>query len=101
MPNYHAVNAGATPPPPTPKQAFKIATLNSFDYPSFVFVGITSAFSEWSDAHPALGDDMRGFGRYYWRGFVDKTSGNYMVIFALPTVLHETNATMPWARASS
>lgn len=89
MPNYRAVSAGAIPPPPTPRQAFKIATLNSFDYSSFVFVGITSAFAEWSDAHPKLGEGMPGFGRYYWRGFVDKADGNYMVIFAFPTVLHE------------
>ena len=26
---------------------------------------------------------------YYWRGYVDKTDGNYLVIFALPTILHE------------
>ena len=32
---------------------------------------------------------MAGFGRYYWRGFVDKTDGNYLVIFALPTLLHQ------------
>lgn len=55
MPNYRAVSAGAIPPPPTPKQAFKIATQNSFDYSSFAFVGITSALSEWSDAHPRTG----------------------------------------------
>jgi hypothetical protein len=89
MPNYRAVSAGATPPPPTAKQAFKIATLNSFDYSSFVFVGITSALAEWSDAHPKLGEGMPGFGQYYWRGLLDKTDGNYLVIFALPTVLHE------------
>lgn len=88
MPNYRAVSAGATPPP-TPKQAFKIATLNSFDYSSFVFVGITSALAEGTDAHPKLGDGMPGFGRYYWRGFLDKTDGNYLVIFALPSLLHQ------------
>jgi len=89
MPNYRAVSAGAIPPPPTPKQAFIIATKNSFDYSSFIFVGITSAFAEWSDAHAQLGDGMAGYGRYYWRGFVDKTDGNYLVIFALPTLLHQ------------
>ena len=41
MPNYRAVSAGAIPPPPTPKQAFKIATQNSFDYSSFVRILIT------------------------------------------------------------
>jgi hypothetical protein len=37
------------------------------------FVGISSAMAEWSDAHPQLGEGMAGYGRYYWRGFVDKT----------------------------
>ena len=89
MPNYRAVSAGAIPPPPTAKEAFKIATKNSFDYSSFIFVGITSAMSEWTDAHPKLGEGFAGYGRYYWRGFLDKTDGNYLVIFALPTILHE------------
>lgn len=89
MPNFRAVSAGAIPPPPTPKQAFVIATKNSFDYSSFIFVGITSLLAEASNAHPQLGKGLPGYGRYYWRGFLDKTDGNYLVIFALPTVLHE------------
>ncbi len=89
MPNYRAVSAGAIPPPPTPKQAFKIATQNSFDYSSFMFVGVTSLLAEATNAHPALGKGIGGYGQYYWRGFVDKTDGNYLVIFALPTILHQ------------
>jgi len=89
MPNFRAVSAGAIPPPPTPKEAFFIATNNSLDYSSFIFVGITSLLAEGSGAHPQLGKGVPGFGRYYWRGFLDKTDGNYLVIFALPTVLHE------------
>lgn len=89
MPNYRAVSAGEIPPPPTPKQALKIATQNSFDYSSFVFVGITSLMAEGSNSHPKLGKGVPGYWGYYWRGFVDKTDGNYWVIFALPTVLHE------------
>ena len=89
MPNYRAVSAGAIPPPPTPKQSFKIATQNSFDYSSFVFVGLTSLIAKGEDAHPSLGKGVGGYWAYYWRGFVDKTDGNYWVIFALPTVLHE------------
>jgi len=89
MPNFRAVSAGAHPPPPTPKQAFVIATRNSFDYSSFIFVGITSAMAEWSNAHSQLGEGFAGYGRYYWRGYLDKTDGNYLVIFALPTVFHQ------------
>lgn len=89
MPNFRAVSAGEMPPPPTPRQSFMLATKNSFDYSSFVFVGLTSAIAEGSDAHPQLGKGMPGFGRYYWRGFVDKTDGNYLVIFVLPTIFHQ------------
>lgn len=90
MPNFRAVSAGALPPPPTSKQAFIIATKNSFDYSSFVFVGITSGLALWTEAHPSLGENgLPAFGEYYWRGLLDKTDGNYLVIWALPTVLHE------------
>jgi hypothetical protein len=54
------------------------------------FVGITSGLAELSEAHPSLGENgPSAYWAYYWRGFLDKTSGNYMVIFALPTVFHE------------
>jgi len=89
MPNFRAVSAGAIPPPPTPKQSFMLATRNSFDYSSFIFVGFTSALAEWTNAHKQLGQGMPGFGRYYWRGFLDKTDGNYWVIFILPTAFHQ------------
>ena len=89
MPNYRAVSAGSIPPPPTPKQAFVIATQNSFDYSSFIFTGLTSMIAEGQDSHPQLGKGVPGFWAYSWRGFVDKTDGNYLVIFALPSVLHE------------
>jgi hypothetical protein len=89
MPNYRAVSAGVIPPPPTAKEAFKIATENSFDYSALIFVGITSLLAEGTDAHPQLGKGIAGYGRYYWRGFVDKTDGNYLVIFALPTIFHQ------------
>ena len=89
MPNFRAVSAGAIPPPQTPKEAFIIATRNSFDYSSFIFVGITSFMAEGTSAHRQLGKGVAGFERYYWRGFVDKTDGNYLAIFALPTVFHQ------------
>jgi hypothetical protein len=89
MPNYRAVSAGVKPPPPTPKQAFTIATRQSFDYSSFVFVGLTSMIAEGDDSHPQLGKGVPGFWAYSWRGWVDKTDGNYWVVWILPTALHE------------
>ena len=89
MPNYRAVSAGQIPPPPTWRQAFKIASQNSFDYSSFVFVGFTSGIADLEGAHKQLGHGLPGYWGYYWRGFVDKTDGNYLVIFAMPTIFHQ------------
>lgn len=89
MPNYRAVSAGAIPPPPTPKEAFLIATQNSFDYSAFIFNGITSLEAWGTDAHPQLRSGIAGYGRYYWRGFLDRTDGNYLVLFAFPTLFRQ------------
>jgi hypothetical protein len=89
MPNYRAVSAGAIPPPPTLKQAFKIAAQNSFDYSAFLFTGFTSAIAYGEGTHKQLGDSPSSYWAYYWRGFVDKTDGNYLVIFALPTLFRQ------------
>ena len=89
MPNFRAVSAGTLPPPPTPKQSLWLATQNSFDYSAYLFTGFTTLEAQASDAHPELGKGIAGFGRYYWRGFLDRTDGNYWVIFVLPTILHQ------------
>jgi hypothetical protein len=89
MPNFRAVSADTVPPPPTPKQSLWIATRNSFDYSAFIFNGITSLEAIASDAHPELGKGLPGYGQYYWRGFIDRTDGNYFVIFVLPSILHQ------------
>jgi hypothetical protein len=89
MPNYRAVSAGAIPPPPTPKEAFKVATENSFDYSAFVFVGVTSLLAEGTNTHTQLGKGVGGYWGYYWRGYLDKTDGNYMVDFVFPSVFHQ------------
>ncbi len=89
MPNYRAVSAGAPRTEPTPKQSFIMATRNSFDYSSFLFTGITSVMAEGENAHPQLGKGAPGFWSYYWRGYVDKTDGNYLVLAVLPTIFHQ------------
>lgn len=66
-----------------------VATHNSFDYSAFIFVGVTSLLAKGTDAHPELGKGPGGLWAYTWRGYLDKTDGNYMVDFAFPTLLHQ------------
>ncbi len=87
--NSRTVSAGSTPPPAAAKENLIVATKDSFDYSAFVFVGITSLLAEATDTHPQLGKGVGGFGRYYWRGFLDRTDGNYWTIFLLPSIFHQ------------
>lgn len=89
MPNYRAVSAGVKPPPFSKHEAFMVATHNTFDYSAFVFVGITSLLAEGTDAHSQLGKGVPGYWAYYWRGWLDKTDGNYFVDFLMPIVMHQ------------
>jgi hypothetical protein len=89
MPNFRSVSGGAVPPPPTFKTNFKIATRQSFDYSSFIFLGITSMSAEGINSHPVLGKGVGGFWAYTWRGFLDKTDGTYLSAWLLPSILHE------------
>jgi hypothetical protein len=89
MPNFRTVAGGSKPHPPGWKYNFKIATHQSFDYSSFIFLGITSLSAEWINSHPVLGKGIGGFYAYTWRGFLDKTDGTYLGAWLLPSLLHE------------
>lgn len=89
MPNFRSVSNGATPPPPTFKNNFKIATHQAFDYSSFFFLGLTSLTAEGLNEHPVLGKGVGGFYAYTWRGFLDKTDGTYLSAWLLPSILRE------------
>jgi hypothetical protein len=89
MPNFRSVSNGAVPPPPTWKNNFKVATRQSFDYSSFIFLGITSLSAEGINSHPVLGKGIGGFWAYTWRGFIDKTDGTYLGAGLMPSLLRE------------
>jgi hypothetical protein len=89
MPNFRSVSTGAVAHPPGWKYNFTVATHQAFDYSSFIFLGITSLSAEGINSHPVLGKGVDGFYAYTWRGFLDKTDGNYLGGWFLPSLLHE------------
>jgi len=89
MPNFRSVSTGAVAHPPGWKYNFKVATHQAFDYSSFIFLGITSLSAEGINSHPVLGKGVGGAWAYTWRGFLDKTDGNYLGGWFLPSLLHE------------
>ena len=89
MPNFRAVSAGTIPPPPTPKQSFILATQNSFDYSSFIFVGITSALAEGTDAHPHSVKALTASAGITGAALSIRLTVIIWAIFILPTVFHQ------------
>jgi len=89
VPNFRAVNAGAKLPPQSIKEKFKTGAQDSFDYSSFIFVGIQSGISQATDAYPGFHQGAAGYARYYWHTFADQTDENLWVEGILPSVLHQ------------
>jgi hypothetical protein len=89
VPNFRAVNAGAKLPPQSVKEKFKTGALDSFDYSSFIFVGIQAGISQASDAYPTFRQGAAGYGRYYWHTFADQTDENLWVEGILPSVFRQ------------
>jgi hypothetical protein len=89
MPNFRAVNAGVKLPPQSVKEKIKTGALDSFDYSSFIFVGIQAGISQATDAYPAFRQGAAGYGRYYWHTFADNTDENLWVEGLLPIALHQ------------
>jgi hypothetical protein len=95
MPNFRSVSAGSKPPPPGWKYNFTVARHQAFDYSSFIFLGLTTLSAEGLNEHPSLGKGVSGFYGYGWRGFLDKTDGNFLSAWFLPSLLHEDTRFYP------
>jgi hypothetical protein len=89
VPNFRAVSVGAKLPPQTVKEKFKTGALDSFDYSSFIFVGIQAGLAQATNSYPAFHQGAPGYGRYYWHTFADQTDENLWVEGILPVVLHQ------------
>ena len=101
MPNFRSVSAGSKPPAPGWKYNFRVATRQSLDYSSFIFLGLTSISAEGLNEHPKLGKGVDGFWNYTWRGFLDKTDGTYLSAWLLPSLLHEDTRFYPLGHGHS
>jgi hypothetical protein len=95
MPNFRTVSAGAKVHPPGWKYNFTVATHQSLDYSTFIFLGLTSLTAEGMNSHPSLHKGVDGFWAYTWRGFLDKTDGTYLSAWLLPSLLHQDTRYYP------
>jgi hypothetical protein len=89
FPNYRAVSAGTQLPALSLREKFWLATQDSFDYSSFISVGIIAAVSQANKSYPEFGQGAKGYGRYYWHAMADQAVGNYLTEAIVPAATHE------------
>ena len=89
VPNFAAVSAGKRLPPMSTRDKFVLATRDTFDYSGFTWTAILAAQSYALNSDPELGRGAAGYGRYYWRTFLDGVSGSYFTEAIVPSLTHQ------------
>lgn len=89
VPNFRSVSVNAHLPAETPKGKFVGFAQDSFDYSSFIFVGLLSGVSQLQGSTPEFHTGPPAYARYYWHNFADQTDENLWVGFLLPATLKE------------
>jgi hypothetical protein len=91
VPNFRAVSANVKLPPDTPKDKFKTAFQDSFDYSAIIWAGGQAGVGQLQSSYPAFGQGAAGYGRYFWHTFADQTDENLWVEGILPVALKQDN----------
>ena len=89
VPNFRSVSADQKLPPQSPLEKLKGATEDSFDYSSFVYVGILAGVGQAEGSYPEFHTGAAAYGRYFWHSLADQTDENYQVEFVFPAMLHQ------------
>jgi hypothetical protein len=90
VPNFGAVNANTQLPPLSTHEKFVLAAQDSIlDYSSYTWAAILAAQAMALNSDPELGHGAAGYGRYYWRTFVDGVSGTFFTEAIVPALTHE------------
>jgi hypothetical protein len=89
VPNFQAVSANTHLPALSFKQKFWLATEGSFDYSSFISVGMQAGIEQATNTYPEFHQGAQAYGRYYWHTFADGGIENYLTGAVFPVITHE------------
>lgn len=90
VPNFGAVDANKQLPPLSTREKFALATHDGIvDYSTFTWTAILAGQGMLLNSDPELGRGIAGYGRYYWRNYVDGVSGTFFTEAIVPSITHE------------
>jgi hypothetical protein len=89
VPNFRSVSVDEKLPPISAHEKLKLTLEDSFDYSSFIYVGMLAGVSQAEGSYPEFHTGAPAYARYYWHGFADDLNGNLMTEFILPVATKE------------
>lgn len=89
LPNYRTADNTQPFIPLATEQKWKIATKDTFDYPSYVLAAGFAGLSQLDNSNPGFGQGLKGYAKRYAAGIADQDIGNFMTEAVFPTLLHE------------
>jgi len=89
LPNYKTVEPGMSTAPLTAKGKFVMATKDTFDPPILFVSGLLAGRSQSKNQDPSFGQGTGGYAKRFGTGLADQVTGNYLVEWAMPSVLHQ------------
>ncbi len=89
VPNFRSVSANTYLPPLSFKEKLWLATQDSFDYSTFIYVGLIAGGAMWQKSEPSFGQGASGYANYYSHTLADNTIENYMVEAFVPALTKE------------
>ncbi len=89
IPNFRSVGVDEKLPPLSPHEKLKLTLEDSFDYSSFIYVGILAGVSQAEGSYPEFHSGAPAYARYYWHSFADTLNGNLWTEFLMPVASRE------------
>jgi len=89
LPNYKTVEPGMSTAPLTARGKFFMATKDTFDPPILFVSGGLAGWSQSKNQDPSFGQGASGFAKRFGTGLADQVTGNYLVEWAMPSLLHQ------------
>jgi hypothetical protein len=89
IPNFRTSPSLTEYKPLTPREKFRIATLDSFDRGTVALGVLFGAEAQLTASNPSFGQGVRGYAHYFGTAYADYMIGDYMTEAVFPTVFHQ------------
>ncbi len=89
IPNFRTSPSLAEYKPLTPREKFRIATLDSFDRGTVALGVLFAGEAQLTASNPSFGQGVRGYAHYFGTAYSDFVIGDYMTEAIFPTILRQ------------